>query len=168
MVDFIKAFGITILIAAMFCAGFHFGSQKAGPSTFDPNQITLETLITRKDAQRMQNNQAKAAKMWDTAEYWVRRAAGAIADAKYKELPAVRARRIKKLKASKRKYEKEIKELERIRDAYHCKFLTCHNALKEIEAHNEPKFRDFAVWTKQFAKTTLRLVSATPDPTEGK
>jgi len=61
----------------------------------------------RKDAERIQNGMRKAVQMWDTAEYWKRRAAGALAHAKYKELPAVRARRIKGIEADKRKAERK-------------------------------------------------------------
>jgi len=49
----------------------------------------------------------RAVNLWETSEYWQRRAAGAIAHAKYKELPAVRARRIKKLEAEQRKVQRE-------------------------------------------------------------
>jgi protein-L-isoaspartate O-methyltransferase len=42
---------------------------------------------------------SKAVKMWDTAQYWKYRAAGALSHAKYRERPDVRARRIKKIKA---------------------------------------------------------------------
>lgn len=66
----------------------------------------------RKDAQRIENGMRKAVKMWETSDYWKDRAAGAIHHAKYKELPAVRARRIKKIKADGRKQERNIKEAE--------------------------------------------------------
>ncbi len=49
----------------------------------------------------------KAVKLWETSKYWTDRAAGAIRHAKYKELPAVRARRIKGLEADQRKQAKE-------------------------------------------------------------
>lgn len=58
-----------------------------------------------KDAQRIENGMRRAIKMWNTASYWINRANGAIANAKYKEKPAVRARRIKKLEAE----EKQLK-----------------------------------------------------------
>ena len=61
----------------------------------------------RKDAERIQNGMRRAVKMWETAKYWTQRAAGAIRHAKYKELPSVRARRIKGLEADKRKQERE-------------------------------------------------------------
>jgi hypothetical protein len=60
----------------------------------------------RKDAERIDSGMRRMVQMWETAEYWHRRAAGALAAAKYKELPAVRARRIKKLEAELRKIEK--------------------------------------------------------------
>jgi len=66
----------------------------------------------RRDQQKIENGMRKAVKMWDTSEYWKYRAAGALRHAKYKERADVRARRIKKLQAEARKYEKYIKEAE--------------------------------------------------------
>jgi phospholipid N-methyltransferase len=60
----------------------------------------------RRDAERIENGMRKAVKMWNTAKYCTDRAAGAIQYAKYKELPAVRARRIKTIEADKRKQER--------------------------------------------------------------
>lgn len=60
----------------------------------------------RRDAEKIENGMRRAVKLWETSEYWTRRAAGAIRHAKYKELPAVRARRIKKIEAEKRKFER--------------------------------------------------------------
>lgn len=60
----------------------------------------------RKDAERMENGMRQAVQMWETSEYWQRRAAGAISHAKYKERPDVRARRIKGIEADKRKTER--------------------------------------------------------------
>jgi hypothetical protein len=51
----------------------------------------------------------RAVKLWETSQYWQDRAAGAIRHAKYKELPAVRARRIKKLEAERRSHERDLK-----------------------------------------------------------
>ncbi len=62
----------------------------------------------RKDAQRIENGMRKAVKMWEQAEYWKARAAGALAHAKYKERPDVRARRIKTIEAAKRKQERSM------------------------------------------------------------
>lgn len=60
----------------------------------------------RRDAQRIENGMRRAVKMWETSVYWKQRAAGAIRSAKYKERPDVRARRIKKIEADKRKIER--------------------------------------------------------------
>jgi len=57
----------------------------------------------RKDAARIDTGMRKSIKMWDTSKYWAARAEAAILDAKYKERPDVRARRIKKLEAEQRK-----------------------------------------------------------------
>lgn len=66
----------------------------------------------RKDAQRIENGMRRSVRMWETAEYWKQRAAGAIRHAKYKERPDVRARRIKKLEADKRRVERSKAEHE--------------------------------------------------------
>jgi predicted RNA methylase len=67
----------------------------------------------RKDAARIESNMKKAVDMWETSEYWKRRAEGALAHAKYKELPAVRARRIKKLEAELRGVERDKAQAEK-------------------------------------------------------
>jgi protein-L-isoaspartate O-methyltransferase len=61
----------------------------------------------RKDAEKIENGMRRAVKMWEQSQYWRDRAAGAIHHAKYKELPAVRARRIKTIEADQRKEQKE-------------------------------------------------------------
>jgi SAM-dependent methyltransferase len=53
----------------------------------------------RKCAERIKSGMTKAVNLWKTAQYWKARAAGALRNAKYRELPAVRHRRIKKLKS---------------------------------------------------------------------
>jgi len=68
----------------------------------------------RKDAERIENGMRKAVKMWETSEYWSYRAKGAIRAAKYKERPDVRARRIKKIEAAKRKSERSQTESKNI------------------------------------------------------
>lgn len=60
----------------------------------------------RKDAEKIENGMRRAVKMWEQSQYWQSRAAGAIHAAKYKELPSVRARRIKGLESDLRKQEK--------------------------------------------------------------
>lgn len=67
----------------------------------------------RKDAEKIENNMRRAVNMWETSEYWERRAAGALHHAKYKELPAVRARRIKGLESDHRKQVKYREEAQK-------------------------------------------------------
>jgi len=57
----------------------------------------------RKDAERIEKGMRRAVRMWDTSEYWTARAAGVLSSAKYKQRPEVRARRIKKLEADRRR-----------------------------------------------------------------
>lgn len=82
----------------------------------------------RKDAQKIENNMRHAIKMWETSEYWQRRAAGALAHAKYKELPAVRARRIKKLEAELRGVERDKAKAEKSLAAWTDASLTLEKA----------------------------------------
>jgi predicted RNA methylase len=63
----------------------------------------------RKDAERIANGMRKSIKLWETAGYWKSRATGALRHAKYKELPSVRARRIKTLEAELRKVQRTAK-----------------------------------------------------------
>ena len=67
----------------------------------------------RKDAEKIENGMRRAVKMWETSQYWRDRAAGAIRHARYKELPAVRARRIKTLEADQRKHQRDLVECEK-------------------------------------------------------
>ena len=78
----------------------------------------------RKDAQRIEDGMRRAVKMWDTATYWTDRAAGAIRNAKHKERPDVRARRIKTIEADKRKRERTIAESTKYRKAWAAEGLT--------------------------------------------
>ena len=61
----------------------------------------------RKDAERIENGMRRAIKAFETAQYWKDRAASSIAHQKYLELPAVRARRIKKLEAELRSVQRD-------------------------------------------------------------
>lgn len=67
----------------------------------------------RADVKRIENGMRRAVKMWETADYWQDRAAGAVRAAKYKESAPVRARRIKGLEADARKHAKEKAEIEK-------------------------------------------------------
>jgi phospholipid N-methyltransferase len=64
----------------------------------------------RRDAKRIEQGMRRAVDAWETSEYWTSRAAGALANAKYKERADVRARRIKGLEADKRKRIKDQDE----------------------------------------------------------
>ncbi len=66
----------------------------------------------RKQAEKIENGMRSAVRLWETSEYWARRAAGALRHAQYKERPDVRARRIKGIEADKRKAEKNKAEAE--------------------------------------------------------
>lgn len=59
----------------------------------------------RKDAEKIERGMRKVVNLFETSEYWKYRAAGALRNAKYKERPDVRARRIKKIEAENRKYK---------------------------------------------------------------
>jgi hypothetical protein len=59
-----------------------------------------------KVAEKIENGMRKAVRLWETSQYWIRRAEGALHHAKYKAAPGVRARRIKGLEADKRKQER--------------------------------------------------------------
>lgn len=84
----------------------------------------------RKDAERIESGLRKAVKMWETSEYWTDRAAGAVRAAKYKELPAVRARRIKKLEAEKRSRERDRDESTKWLTAWSIPDLTLASAIR--------------------------------------
>lgn len=67
----------------------------------------------RRDAKKIENGMRRAVNLWNTSEYWKRRAAGAVRLAKYKERPDVRARRISRIEADKRKQEREVSTSEK-------------------------------------------------------
>src|SRR5437879_2478453 len=69
-------------------------------ATYSPEDNKLRLSASS----RLDNGMRRAVKMWETASYWKSRAAGAIAAAKYKERPDVRARRIKGIEADIRSY----------------------------------------------------------------
>jgi len=84
----------------------------------------------RRDAQRIDDGMRKSIKMWDTSQYWKERAEAAIGHAKYKELPAVRARRIKRIEADHRKQERYLKHSRESLAAWSTEGLTHEQALK--------------------------------------
>jgi len=107
----------------------------------------------RKDAERIDTSMHRALKMWETSEYWKQRAAGALHNAEYKQLPGVRARRIKKLAASLRKSKKYLDKSEAGLKAWtadnltpeRVAFLIGHDSLVSMElylAHRDGKVTD--------------------------
>jgi 16S rRNA G1207 methylase RsmC len=64
----------------------------------------------RRDAEKIESGMRRAVKMWETSKYWIDRAQGALAHAQHAERADVRARRIKKIEADKRKAERETAE----------------------------------------------------------
>jgi hypothetical protein len=83
----------------------------------------------RRDAEKIENGMRKAVKMWEQSQYWKDRAAGAIRNAKYKERPDVRARRIKTIEADKRKQERTKAQAEKFLKLWSTK-PTMENAIK--------------------------------------
>lgn len=84
----------------------------------------------RKDAERIEQGVRKAIRMWETADYWKSRAQGALANAKYKELPAVRYRRMQGLESEKRKHEKYLAQSEKALELWNTPGLTLEMARK--------------------------------------
>jgi phospholipid N-methyltransferase len=72
----------------------------------------------RRDAKRIETGMRRAVQMWETSQYWVSRAKGAIRHAKYKELPGVRHRRIKTIEAAKRKQERTRGQAAKLLETY--------------------------------------------------
>ena len=63
-----------------------------------------------RDQRRIEEGMQKSIKMWEASEYWEQKAQDVIGHTQYKDRPDVRFRRIKKLEAEKRKYERTIKK----------------------------------------------------------
>jgi phospholipid N-methyltransferase len=63
-----------------------------------------------RQAKKVKNALQRAVNMWETADYWKRRANGVLRNVNYKDKPEVRARRIKGLEADKRKRERQLAE----------------------------------------------------------
>lgn len=83
----------------------------------------------RRDADRITRGMRKSVDLWETSTYWKQRAAGALAHAKYKELPAVRHRRIKGIETDLRKQLRHIKEAEASNKLWSRPELTAEQAL---------------------------------------
>jgi protein-L-isoaspartate O-methyltransferase len=83
----------------------------------------------RKDAEKIENGMRKAINLWETSKYWTSRAKGALSHAKYKELPKVRARRIKGIEADKRKSERSKAQAENMLALWSTEGLTLETAI---------------------------------------
>ncbi len=90
----------------------------------------------RKDAERIENGMRKAVSMWKTSEYWERRAKGALDHAKYKELPGVRARRIKTLEAELRSHQRDKAKAQVCLDLWNTEGMT-HEMATAIASRTE-------------------------------
>ena len=100
----------------------------------------------RRDAERIRSGMAKAVKMWETSQYWERRAAGALAHAKYKELPAVRQRRIKGLEADRRRNVRRLQDSKSFENLWRLHpSITREQAMKIA---NYDRGCDFGTWGK--------------------
>ena len=83
----------------------------------------------RKDSERIENGMRRAVQLWDAAQYWKSRAAGALSHAKYRERAEVRAHRIKRIESDKRKALRAIEEAESFLKAWNQDGLTAEQAL---------------------------------------
>ncbi|MDN4571836.1 methyltransferase type 11 [Pandoraea cepalis] len=84
----------------------------------------------RKDAERIENGMRRAVQMWDTADYWKRRAQGALLHASYRERPDVRHRRIKTLEADQRRNMRDVQEAEQFMTRWQADGLTIEQAVQ--------------------------------------
>ncbi len=94
----------------------------------------------RRDAEKIERGLGKAVKMWETANYWAERAKGAIAAAKYKERPAVRARRIKGIEADLRKAQRSLEEYAAGHVFWARPGLTLEEAIRYSGSAEAPRF----------------------------
>lgn len=84
----------------------------------------------RRDAERIHAGMRRATDLWKTSSYWEERARAALQHARYKEKPAVRARRIKRLESERRSCERNITKSERLLSAWQDPALTDEHALR--------------------------------------
>jgi Domain of unknown function (DUF3560) len=113
----------------------------------------------RRDAERIRDGFAKAARLWRTSEYWARRAKGALEHAKYKELPAVRYRRIKGLETDKRRQEKELQTSRAFEAMWHG--VTSRDAAMKVANYDGSDTwydldRQLVTWEEAKAKAVAR------------
>ena len=94
----------------------------------------------RRDLEKMDNAMSKACNAWDTSEYWERRAKASLSHVAYKERPDVRYRRIKKLEAEARKYQRNIDEHNKLMKMWNAKELTHEHAVFVAGFSGHPSF----------------------------
>lgn len=94
----------------------------------------------RRDAEKIESGMRKTVSLWETSKYWTERAAGALFHAKYKELPAVRARRIKTLEADQRKHFRAREAAEKALAAWTAPDLTHEKAVRLANGFYEANF----------------------------
>lgn len=99
----------------------------------------------RKHAEQIRSGMKKYVKLWETSQYWERRAAGALRHAKYKELPAVRHRRIKGLEADRRKHDKQRDLSEKFLKAWKRDGLTREHAM-QIANYDHVRRGESSLW----------------------
>ncbi|RAH26290.1 DUF3560 domain-containing protein [Pantoea agglomerans] len=67
----------------------------------------------RKHAKKIENGMRRAINLFETSEYWERRAEASLRHAAYKERPDVRWRRIKKIEVDLRKAERRLQDVQK-------------------------------------------------------
>lgn len=95
----------------------------------------------RRDAEKIENGMRRAIKMWETSKYWEQRAAGAVASAKYKERPDVRARRIKTIEAELRSAIADFTPVPSVANIMQQRWNAERDAPEELHAWVGPKGR---------------------------
>jgi hypothetical protein len=88
----------------------------------------------RRDAERSHTEMRRATDLWETSSYWEQRAQAALRHARYKEKPAVRARRIKRLESERRSCERKLTAAERLVSAWQDPGLTDEHAKRLADA----------------------------------
>lgn len=84
----------------------------------------------RKDADRIHDGMRRAVQLWETSEYWTRRAVAAKRHAAYKQLPGVRYRRIKGLESELRSQERDKEKAETFLTMWSAENMTLETALR--------------------------------------
>ncbi len=94
----------------------------------------------RRDLKKMDDGMRRACNAWETSEYWERRAKASLSHAAYKERADVRYRRIKKLEAEARKYQRNIDEHNKLRTMWNAEALTYEHAVLVAGFSGHPSF----------------------------